>query len=134
MDNLTRDQRSKNMAKIKSKDTKPEIKVRSFLHNSGLRFRLNNKDLPGRPDIVLNKYKTVIFVDGCFWHRHRNCKYAYNPKSRVEFWEKKFRDNVKRDLKVNKQYSKIDWNQIRIWECEVNNDNLIKIVKNIKSY
>ena len=88
MDNLTRDQRSKNMAKIKSKDTKPEIKVRSFLHNSGLRFRLNNKDLPGRPDIVLNKYKTVIFVDGCFWHRHRNCKYAYNPKSRVEFWEK----------------------------------------------
>ena len=129
MDNLTRDQRSKNMAKIKSKDTKPEIKVRSFLHNSGLRFRLNNKDLPGRPDIVLNKYKTVIFVDGCFWHRHRNCKYAYNPKSRVEFWEKKFRDNVKRDLKVNKQYSKIDWNQIRIWECEVNNDNLIKIVK-----
>ena len=134
MDNLTRDQRSKNMAKIKSKDTKPEIKVRSFLHNSGLRFRLNNKDLPGRPDIVLNKYKTVIFVDGCFWHRHRNCKYAYNPKSRVEFWEKKFRDNVKRDLIVNKQYSKIDWNQIRIWECEVNNDNLIKIVKNIKSY
>ena len=82
--------RSKNMSAIKSKNTKPEVEVRKLLHSMGFRFRLHKKDLPGSPDIVLPKYKTVIFVHGCFWHRHQNCKYASNPKTRVDFWNKKF--------------------------------------------
>ena len=88
------EQRSRNMSAIKSKNTKPEIAVRKLLHSMGYRFRLHRKDLPGSPDIVLPKYKTVIFVHGCFWHRHENCKYASTPKTRKEFWEKKFRENI----------------------------------------
>ena len=84
------EQRSRNMSAIKSKNTKPEIAVRKLLHSMGYRFRLHRKDLPGSPDIVLPKYKTVIFVHGCFWHRHENCKYASTPKTRKEFWESKF--------------------------------------------
>ena len=96
------EQRSRNMSAIKSKNTKPEIKVRKALHSMGYRFRLHKKDLPGSPDIVLPKYKTVIFVHGCFWHRHQNCKYASNPKTRREFWEKKFKENIERDKKTQK--------------------------------
>ena len=88
------EQRSRNMSAIKSKNTKPEIKVRKVLHSMGYRFRLHSKDLPGSPDIVLPKYKTVIFVHGCFWHRHENCKYASPPKIRQEFWQKKFKTNI----------------------------------------
>jgi DNA mismatch endonuclease (patch repair protein) len=85
------------MSRIKDRNTKPEIIVRKALHRLGYRFRLHRKDLPGRPDIVLPKYKTVIFVHGCYWHRHKGCKYAYTPKSRVEFWERKFKENSERD-------------------------------------
>ena len=94
VDNLTQEKRSWNMSRIKDKNTKPELVVRSILHRMGYRFRLHRKDLPGKPDIVLPKYKTVIFVHGCFWHRHKGCKYAYQPKSRVDFWQKKFKGNI----------------------------------------
>ena len=113
--------RSRNMAAIKSKNTKPEIKVRQLLHSMGYRFRLHMKDLPGNPDIVLKKYKTVIYVNGCFWHRHPNCKYASTPKTRTSFWSQKFQSNVERD---NKNYIKIKnlgWKYIVVWECELKN-------------
>ena len=113
--------RSRNMAAIKSKNTKPEIKVRQLSHSMGYRFRLHMKDLPGNPDIVLKKYKTVIYVNGCFWHRHPNCKYASTPKTRTSFWSQKFQSNVERD---NKNYIKIKnlgWKYIVVWECELKN-------------
>ena len=113
--------RSRNMSAIKSKNTKPEIKVRKILHSMGYRFRLHSKDLPGSPDIVLPKYKTVIFVHGCFWHRHENCKYASNPKTRKEFWNKKFKENIKRDLEIQDKIKNLDWRSVVIWECETKN-------------
>ena len=112
------EQRSRNMSAIKSKNTKPEIAVRKVLHSMGYRFRLHGKDLPGSPDIVLPKYKTVIFVHGCFWHRHENCKYATTPKTREEFWNNKFRSNVERDLKIQENIKNIEWRSVVIWECE----------------
>ena len=114
-------QRSRNMSAIKSKNTKPEIKVRKILHSMGYRFRLHSKDLPGSPDIVLPKYKTVIFVHGCFWHRHENCKYASTPKTRKEFWNKKFTENKKRDSEIQEKIKILDWRSVVIWECETKN-------------
>ena len=118
--------RSKNMSAIKSKNTKPEVEVRKLLHSMGFRFRLHKKDLPGSPDIVLPKYKTVIFVHGCFWHRHQNCKYASNPKTRVDFWNKKFNDNIERDIKVRKELENLEWNYLIIWECQIKNKTYLK--------
>ena len=115
------EQRSRNMSAIKSKNTKPEIKVRKVLHSMGYRFRLHTKDLPGSPDIVLPKYKTVIFVHGCFWHRHENCKYASTPKTRKEFWNKKFTENKKRDSEIQEKIKILDWRSVVIWECETKN-------------
>ena len=115
------EQRSRNMSAIKSKNTKPEIKVRKVLHSMGYRFRLHSKDLPGSPDIVLPKYKTVIFVHGCFWHRHENCKYASTPKIRQEFWNKKFKTNIERDLEIQDKIKNLDWRSVVIWECETKN-------------
>ena len=112
------EQRSRNMSAIKSKNTKPEIKVRKVLHSMGYRFRLHRKDLPGSPDIVLPKYKTVIFVHGCFWHRHKNCKYATTPKTRQEFWNKKFTTNIERDLEIHEKIKNLNWRSVVIWECE----------------
>ena len=109
------------MSAIKSKNTKPEIKVRKVLHSMGYRFRLHSKDLPGSPDIVLPKYKTVIFVHGCFWHRHKNCKYASTPKTRQEFWNKKFKTNIERDLEIQEKIKNLDWRSVVIWECETKN-------------
>ena len=127
------EQRSRNMSAIKSKNTKPEIAVRKLLHSMGYRFRLHRKDLPGSPDIVLPKYKTVIFVHGCFWHRHENCKYASTPKTRKEFWNKKFNDNILRDKKNLEILSSLGWKIIIIWECEIRNKkiNLEQIIKNV---
>lgn len=119
MDSLSPEKRSENMRRIRHKNTKPEMKIRSLLHRCGYRFRLHRKDLPGKPDIVLAKYKTVIFVNGCFWHRHKNCKYAYNPKTNVDFWEKKFEENVKRDQSNYAQLRQSGWQVIVIWECEL---------------
>ena len=112
-------ERSKNMAAIKSKNTNPEIKVRKLLHSLGYRFRLHKKELPGSPDIVLKKYKTVVFVHGCFWHRHKECKYASNPKTREEFWNKKFLSNIERDIKVRERIKAAGWKSIVVWECEL---------------
>ena len=127
------EQRSRNMSAIKSKNTKPEIKVRKVLHSMGYRFRIHAKDLPGSPDIVLPKYKTVIFVHGCFWHRHENCKYASTPKTRQEFWEAKFRENINRDKLNQENLSSKGWKIIIIWECEIKNKkiNLEKIFKKV---
>lgn len=126
MDTLTAERRSWNMSRICGKDTKPELTVRSLLHGMGYRFRLNNTALPGKPDIILPRYKTVIFVHGCFWHRHKDCKYAYNPKSRTEFWQRKFEATIRRDELVAEQLRKLEWNQLILWECEIKNKETLK--------
>ncbi|EPB7178966.1 very short patch repair endonuclease [Pseudomonas aeruginosa] len=110
--------RSKIMRSVLAKDTGPELLVRSLLHRLGLRFRLHRKSLPGSPDIVLPKYRTVVFVHGCFWHRHPGCRYASTPKTRQEFWLPKFDANVKRDAKKEAQLCELGWRVLVIWECE----------------
>ena len=132
MDNISVEHRSWNMSRIKSKDTDPELAVRSFLHRNGFRFRLHVKDLPGTPDIVLPKYKTVIEVRGCFWHRHPGCKYAYRPKSRVDFWEKKFQENIKRDSRNDLLLLKAGYCVLTVWECEISEEYLSIICSKIK--
>ena len=107
------------MSHIRSKDTKPEKRLRSLLHRLGFRFRLHRKDLPGTPDIVLPKYRTVIFVHGCFWHQHPGCKKATLPRSNVEFWKNKLEKNIERDKEVEKKLIETGWNVIVIWECEI---------------
>jgi DNA mismatch endonuclease (patch repair protein) len=115
----TKEQRSYNMSRIKSKNTKPEILVRKFLHANGFRFRLNVKDLPGKPDIVLPKYKTVIFVNGCFWHGHKNCKYFTIPKTRTKWWTDKINTNIANDTKAVKALKKEQWKVITVWQCQL---------------
>lgn len=119
-DRIDRVRRSWNMSRIRGKDTSPELVVRSLLHKLGFRFRLHVKDLPGKPDIVLPRYRTVIFVHGCFWHRHARCKLAYTPKSRVRFWKSKFAGNVARDKKACAQLRRQGWKVLTVWECSVN--------------
>jgi len=121
MDQISPEHRSWNMSRIKGKDTKPELLVRSWLHRNGFRFRLHVKALPGTPDIVLPKYKTVIEVRGCFWHRHPGCKFAYTPKSRIDFWNSKFKENIKRDKENDEIFTFLGWRVIVIWECEIEN-------------
>lgn len=130
-DRISPEHRSWNMSRIKNRDTKPELIVRSLLHRMGYRFRLHRKDLPGKPDIVLPKYKTVIFVHGCFWHRHPRCKFAYTPKSRLDFWLEKFQKNVHRDAKIKRQLEKLGWHVITIWECQTK--DLSRLTKSLKS-
>lgn len=107
------------MSGIKGKNTKPELLLRSALHKLGFRFRIQRKDLPGKPDIVLPKYKTIIFVHGCFWHRHPGCTYAYTPKSNIEFWTNKLEGNVIRDRLTEKALEEMGWRILIVWECEV---------------
>ncbi|AMP98909.1 very short patch repair endonuclease [Pedobacter cryoconitis] len=111
--------RSYNMSKIRSKDTKPELYVRKFLHSQGFRYRLHVKDLPGKPDIVLPKYKTVIFINGCFWHGHEGCRYYVIPKTRTEWWLNKINRNIKNDAESILLLKESGWNIIVIWECEL---------------
>ena len=118
-DHLTSQHRSWNMSRIKGWNTRPEIIVRSMLHRMGYRFRLHRKDLPGKPDIVLPKHNTVIFVHGCFWHRHPGCRYATTPKSNTEFWQKKFDRNVSRDKKNQANLKATGWRVLVVWECEL---------------
>lgn len=107
------------MSRIRGKNTKPEVGVRSILHKMGYRFRLHGRRLPGTPDIVLAKYQTVVFVHGCFWHRHKGCEFAYTPKSRVKFWEGKFASNVERDTRHQTELVNLGWDVITVWECEL---------------
>lgn len=117
----TPEQRSRNMAAIKGKDTKPEMIMRKYLFSRGLRFRVQVRKLPGTPDIVLSKYKTVIFVNGCFWHGHEGCKYFRLPKSNVEFWKEKIERNIERDRESMQALLDLGWKVIRVWECELRN-------------
>ena len=123
MDTLTPHQRHKNMVSIKSKDTKPEILVRKYLWHLGFRFRLNSSRLPGHPDIVLRKYRTCIFVNGCFWHGHEGCKYYVIPKTNTQFWIDKIDRNKQRDIDTQKELAKMGWHYITIWECQLKKDN-----------
>ena len=119
MDRLTTEKRSWNMSLIKGKGTSIEVKVRKYLFSKGFRFRKNDKRLPGKPDIVLPKYRTVIFVHGCFWHRHPGCKDATIPKTRTEFWLDKFEKNVANDRIHKTKLEEDGWNVITLWECEI---------------
>lgn len=129
-DVFSKSKRSEVMSRIKGQNTKPELVVRSLLHRLGYRFRLHRTTLPGKPDIVLPRFKTVIFVHGCFWHRHKDCRFAYTPKSRTDFWLKKLESNVIRDIQVKSDLEISGWRVITIWECELRDmDQLsIKIV------
>lgn len=124
------------MAAIKGKDTKPEMIVRKFLFYRGLRFRVQVRKLPGTPDIVLPKYKTAIFVNGCFWHGHEGCKYFRLPKSNVEFWKEKIERNIERDKESMQALFDLEWKVVHVWECELRNkanreDTLNKIYNSI---
>lgn len=118
-DVMTPEDRSRCMASIKGKDTKPEMIVRKYLFSRGLRYRIHNRKLPGSPDIVLKKYRTVVFVDGCFWHGHEDCKFFRLPKSNVDFWRHKIAMNIARDYANNVDLKLAGWRVIRIWECEL---------------
>lgn len=111
--------RSYNMSRIRGKDTKPEVIVRKFLFSKGFRYRKNDPRLPGKPDIVLPKYRTVIFVNGCFWHMHEGCKYFVWPKHNAEFWEKKIRDNAERDRRNCLKLEGQGWKVLTVWECSL---------------
>ena len=124
MDIVSEEQRSYNMSRIRSKDTKPELMVRSMLHRMGYRFTVNgpkNRQLPGKPDIVLPRYKTVIFVHGCFWHAHENCKYFRLPKTRTEWWKAKLEGNARRDKERVDELEAQGWKVFLVWECELKN-------------
>lgn len=129
-DNLTRTRRSWNMSRIRSKDTQPELIVRSILHRLGYRFSLQCKDLPGRPDIVFPKYRVVLYVHGCFWHAHRGCRSFVIPKTRRTFWMRKFRDNVARDRLNVSRCRKQGWRVLTVWECQIER-NPIGVLKRV---
>lgn len=130
----SKETRSYNMSRIRSKDTKPEMLVRKFLHKNGFRYRLHVKDLPGKPDIVLPKYKTVIFVHGCFWHGHEGCRYYVVPKTRTEWWVDKITKNKNNDSQAEDILVSKGWHIVTIWECDIKpkeksthwSDNLLK--------
>ena len=130
-DVLTPDQRSYNMSRIKNKDTKPEEIVRKFLFSKGLRYRKNDRRYPGHPDIVLPKYKTVVFVHGCFWHLHENCKYARLPKTNIDYWKEKLTKNKVRDAHEQDELTKMGWNVIVVWECELKKDKRQQTLDNL---
>lgn len=122
MDRISPEHRSWNMSQIKNKDTKIEVMVRKYLFAQGFRFRKNDKRLPGKPDVVLPKYKTVIFVNGCFWHMHEGCKQGRIPKTNVEFWKEKLERNSLNDKKNCAQLVEMGWQPITLWECELKKD------------
>lgn len=125
-DTLTPRERSERMARIRNKDTKPEMAVRRFAHGLGYRYRLHGRELPGRPDIVFRPRRKAIFVHGCFFHRHPGCKLARLPKSRLSFWQPKLESNRERDLRNQKELSKLGWQYMIIWECETTDSECLK--------
>lgn len=132
MDNRSKEVRSRNMSRIPSTNTKPEETVRKYLFNQGFRYRKNVSKLPGKPDIVLPKYKTVVFVNGCFWHAHEGCKWFVPPKSNSEFWQKKFVYNIERDKKNYKKLEDMGWRVIVVWECEIRHGDSVKRLENLE--
>ncbi len=132
-DTLSKNQRSSAMSKVRSADTKPEWILRCGLHRLGYRYRLRNKDLPGRPDLVFPKYRAVVFVHGCYWHRHPGCKDASTPKSNLAFWTKKFSENVERDQRTEQALTVLGWRVLVVWECELIR-NTIEIIGNVASW
>ena len=124
--------RSYNMSRIKGKNTKPEEIVRKYLFSKGFRYRKNDKKLPGTPDIVLPKYKTVIFVNGCFWHGHKDCRYFVVPKTNTDFWLNKINTNIERDKRKQEALKELGWNVIVVWECELKPKNAEPTLERIK--
>ena len=116
-DGRTKEQISRNMSRVRGKDTKPEVAVRKYLFSKGFRFRKNDSRLPGKPDVVLPKYRTVIFVNGCFWHAHEGCRRASVPESHREYWEAKLRRNKERDAEVERELRNAGWKVLTVWEC-----------------
>lgn len=135
MDHLSKEKRSWNMSRIRSTETKPEERVRKYLFLKGFRYRKNDKRLPGKPDIVLPKYRTVIFINGCFWHCHKGCSRANVPKSNLEYWKVKLENNVRRDLEEYQRLAELGWKVLVVWECELNkkvfSETMEKMVNNI---
>jgi DNA mismatch endonuclease, patch repair protein len=119
VDTISAERRSSNMSRIRSRNTKPEVLMRSLLHRAGFRFRLHDRSLPGTPDIVLKKYHAVVLVHGCFWHRHTGCRFTTTPSTRTEFWAEKFKRTVKHDKYVHADLTKQGWRVITVWECEL---------------
>lgn len=131
-DTLSAERRSWNMSRIGSRNTTPEIRMRSLLHRAGFRFRLHAPGLPGKPDIVLRRYKTVVFVHGCFWHRHGGCRNATTPSTRPGFWQSKFNATIERDRRKTFELNAMGWRVLTVWECELtkNPDQVIETVRN----
>ena len=135
MDTLNKKERSIRMSKIRSSNTKPEILVRQSLFKKGFRYRINNKALPGKPDITILKYKLIIDVRGCFWHGHENCRDGHVPKTNSAFWKNKFIQNKARDIKNHKKLKEMGFNVFILWECEINKKNILdKKIKEIEKY
>ena len=135
MDVVNKQTRSRMMANIKGKNTKPEITIRSLLHRQGFRFRIHDRSLPGTPDIVLKKYKAAVFVHGCYWHRHENCKLASTPKQNKVFWRKKFNANICRDGEVYFKLKHLGWRVAIIWECAIRDKiNLSDYLKTLTAW
>jgi len=130
-DVFSKAKRSEIMSKVRATETKPEIKVRKFLFSKGFRFRKNSKSLPGKPDIVLPKFKSVIFVNGCFWHGHKNCNAATIPKSNKDYWKNKITANIARDKRKKSELRKAGWKVYVIWECQITNKRLENFVGKI---
>jgi DNA mismatch endonuclease (patch repair protein) len=125
-DIVDRATRSRMMAGIRGRNTKPELVVRSALHRLGLRFRLHARDLPGRPDLVFPRFRAVVHVHGCFWHRHRNCRFAYVPRSNQAFWSNKFQENVQRDRRNDRELRKLGWRIFTLWECQIADPDVLR--------
>jgi DNA mismatch endonuclease, patch repair protein len=133
VDIVASDVRSRMMSGIRGRNTKPERLVRSYLHKAGLRYSLHRNELPGRPDIVLRKYAAVVFVNGCFWHRHQGCRFAYRPKSNVKFWNEKISGNVRRDAQNYKRLRRLGWRVFVVWECGLDGTVLDRLIRKIKA-
>nr|WP_183697045.1 very short patch repair endonuclease [Alloprevotella rava] len=136
MDIWNKEKRSECMSRIRSKNTKPELALRKALFARGFRYRVNDKKLPGKPDIVLPKYKTVIFIHGCFWHGHEDCKYAYIPKTNTRFWIDKITSNAERDKVNAEKLTALGWNVLTVWECEIRHthkQNLTPLIDRVEA-
>lgn len=137
MDRISKEKRSLNMSHIRGKDTSIEIKVRKYLYQNGFRYRKNQIQLPGKPDIMFSKYKTVVFINGCFWHHHKNCKLANIPKTNTEFWMNKFERNVRNDRKHSLELRKMGYHVITVWECKLKKDfdrEMRRIIRLLNKY